>query len=271
MTEAEPAVLVERDGHVVTVTLNRPAKRNAFNAEVLVRLCDTWDMVDDDPEVRAVVLTGAGGDFSAGADLDRLVGALLSGKPTENEFEDRIKEDFTLIYKGFLKDHYLKKPIVAAVEGYCYAGGTEILQALDIRVAAETAKIGITEVQRGLFPMSASTIRLPRQIPHTIAMEMLLLGEPITAQRAYEIGLIGHVVPEGQALAKAQELARRLADNGPLAVQGIKEAIISNIAVPEKDAFDKEMAIGMTVMASKDAREGPKAFVEKRKPNFTGE
>jgi enoyl-CoA hydratase len=196
---------------------------------------------------------------------------MLSGKPTENEFEERIKNDFSLIFKGFLKEYRTKKPLIAAVEGYCYAGGTEILQALDIRVAAETAKIGITEVQRGLFPMSASTIRLPRQIPHTIAMEMLLLGEPITAQRAYEIGLIGHVVPEGQALAKAQELAQRLADNGPLAVQGIKEAIISNIAVPEKDAFDKEMAIGMTVMASKDAREGPKAFLEKRKPNFTGE
>jgi enoyl-CoA hydratase len=267
----EPAVLVERDGHVVTVTLNRPEKLNAFNAEVLVRLSDAWDMVDSDPDVRAVVLTGANGNFSAGADLDRLVGALTSGKPTENEYEERIKQDFTIIYKGFLKDYYLKKPIVAAVEGYCYAGGTEILQALDIRVAAESAKIGITEVQRGLFPMSASTIRLPRQIPYTLAMEMLLLGEPITAQRAYDIGLIGHVVPDGQALTRAQELAKRLADNGPLAVQGIRAAVLANIAVPEDQAWDAELTEGMKVMASKDAKEGPRAFLEKRPPNFTGE
>src|SRR3954453_2312079 len=102
---SEPALLVERNEHVVTLTLNRPEKRNAFNAEVLVRLCDAWDMIDDDPEVRVAILTGAGGHFSAGADLDRLVGAMLSGKPTENEFEERIKNDFSLIFKGFLKEH----------------------------------------------------------------------------------------------------------------------------------------------------------------------
>jgi len=156
---SEPAVLVERDGHVVTVTLNRPEKRNAFNAEVLCRLCDAWDLIDGDPDVRVAILTGAGGGFSGGADLDRLVGALLAGKPTENEFEDRLKDDLSIIYKGFLKEYRTKKPLIAAVEGWCYAGGTEILQATDIRVAAEGAQIAISEVKRGLFPMSASTIR----------------------------------------------------------------------------------------------------------------
>src|SRR5689334_11188797 len=170
---SEPAVLVERDGHIVTVTLNRPEKRNAFNAEVLVRLCDAWDMIDSDPDVRVAILTGAGGHFSAGADLDRLVGAMLSGKPTENEFEERIKNDFSMIFKGFLKEYRTKKPLIAAVEGYCYAGGTEILQATDIRVAGKGATIAISEVVRGLFPMSASTIRLPRQIAWTEAMEIL--------------------------------------------------------------------------------------------------
>ena len=150
----DPAVLVERDGHVVTITLNRPEKRNAFNAEVLCRLCDAWDLIDGDPDLRVAIMTGAGGNFSAGADLDRLVGALISGKPAENEFEERIRKDFSLIYKGFLKDHYVKKPLVAAVEGYCYAGGMEILQAFDIRVAAEDAQLAVTEVQRGLFPMA---------------------------------------------------------------------------------------------------------------------
>lgn len=266
---SEPAVLVERDGHVVTVTLNRPDKRNAFNAEVLCRLCDAWDLIDGDDEIRVAILTGAGGNFSAGADLDRLVGALLSGKPTENEFEERIKDDFSLIFKGFLKEYLLDKPLVAAIEGYCYAGGTEILQATDVRIAADSAQIAISEVQRGLFPMGGSTIRLPRQVAYTHAMEMLLVGEPISAQRAADMGLIGHVVPTGQALVRAKELADRIAANGPLAVKGIKASVLAALAQPdETEAFAKEMEIGMAVMSSEDAREGPRAFLEKRTPEF---
>jgi enoyl-CoA hydratase len=268
---SDPAVLVERDGHVLTITLNRPDKRNAFNPEVLVRLCDAWDLLDSDPELRVGIMTGADGNFSAGADLDRLVGALISGQPPENEFEARIQEDFSLIYKGFLKDHYVKKPIVAAVEGYCYAGGMEILQAFDIRVAAEDAQLAVSEVQRGLFPMSASTIRLPRQIPYTVAMDMLLVGTPISGQRAYDIGLVGHVTPKGGALAKARELADQLAANGPLAVRNIKASVIENLELKEADAFPRELELAMEVMGSKDAREGPKAFLEKRAPNFTGQ
>jgi enoyl-CoA hydratase len=267
---SEPALLVERDGHVVTLTLNRPDKRNAFNAEVLVRLCDAWDMIDGDDDVRVAILTGAGGHFSAGADLDRLVGAMLSGKPTENEFEERIKNDFSLIFKGFLKEYRTKKPLIAAVEGYCYAGGTEILQATDIRVAGKGATIAISEVVRGLFPMSASTIRLPRQIAWTEAMEILLVGEPISAKKAKKLGLIGHVVKDGEALAKAREIADKIAANGPLAVQGIKAAVLAADGLPETEAFAKEMEIGMTVMASADAKEGPRAFLEKRTPDFQG-
>ncbi len=266
----DPAVLVERDGHVLTLTLNRPEKRNAFNAEVLCRLADAWDLLDGDPELRVAIMTGAGGNFSAGADLDRLVGALIAGKPAENEFEERVREDFSLIYKGFLKDHYVKKPIVAAVEGYCYAGGMEILQAFDIRVAAEDAQLAVSEVQRGLFPMSASTIRLPRQIPYTVAMDMLIVGDPITGRRAYDIGLVGHVTPRGGALARARELAGRLAANGPLAVRNIKASVIENLTKAEADAFGREQELGMEVMGSQDAKEGPRAFLEKRAPNFTG-
>jgi enoyl-CoA hydratase len=267
---SDPALLVERDGHVLTLTLNRPDKRNAFNAEVLCRLCDAWDLLDRDPELRVGILTGADGNFSAGADLDRLVGALTSGKPAEDEYEERIRQDFTLIYKGFLKDHYVRKPIVAAVEGYCYAGGMEILQAFDIRVAAEGAQLAISEVQRGLFPMSASTIRLPRQIPYTVAMDMLLVGDPISGRRAHEIGLVGHVTPDGQALDRARELADRVAANGPLAVRNIKASVIENLERTEADAFPRELELGMEVMASQDAKEGPRAFLEKRPPRFTG-
>ncbi len=267
---SDPAVLVERDGHVLTITLNRPDKRNAFNAEVLCLLCDAWDLLDGDPDLRVAILTGAGGNFSAGADLDRLVGALTSGKPAEDEYEERIRQDFSLIYKGFLKDHYVTKPIIAAVEGYCYAGGMEILQAFDIRVAGEGAQLAISEVQRGLFPMSASTIRLPRQIPYTVAMDLLLIGDPITGRRAYEVGLVGHVTPDGQALGRARELADRLAANGPLAVRNIKASVMAALELREEDAFQRELELGMEVMASKDAKEGPRAFLEKRPPNFIG-
>jgi enoyl-CoA hydratase len=267
---SEPAVLVERDGHVVTVTLNRPDKRNAFDAEVLCRLCDAWDLIDGDDDIRAAILTGAGGNFSAGADLDRLVGAMLSGKPTENEFEERIKNDFGLIFMGLLKEHHVTKPLVAAVEGYCYAGGMEILMSCDLRVAADTASIALSEVQRGLFPMAGTTVRLPRQIPYTLAMEVMLLGEPLTAARAHEIGLVGHVVPEGEALARARELADRLAANGPLAVKGIKASVLASECRSEAEAFVREMEIGMGVMGSEDAREGPRAFLEKRPPEFEG-
>jgi enoyl-CoA hydratase len=215
---SEPAVLVERDDHVVTITLNRPDKRNAFNAEVLCRLSDAWDMIDADDGVRAAILTGAGGHFSAGADLDRLVGAMLSGKPAADEFEERIRKDVSVIFKGFLKEHRPATPIIAAVEGYCYAGGIEILQAFDVRVAAEGAQIAVSEVQRGLFPMGGSTVRLPRQIPWSVAMEMLITGEPISGRRAYEVGLVGHVVPDGTALARAQHQGvgarRRCASRG---------------------------------------------------------
>jgi enoyl-CoA hydratase len=265
-----PAVLVERDGHVVTITLNRPDKRNAFDAETLCRLADAWDMIDADDGVRAAVMTGAGGHFSAGADLDRLVGALLSGKPAANEFEERIRADVGLIYKGFLKDFRPATPIVAAVEGYCYAGGIEILQAFDVRVAAEGARIAVSEVQRGLFPMSGSTVRLPRQIPWTVAMEMLITGEPISGRRAYEVGLVGHVVPDGTALARAREIAGRIARNGPLAVRNIKASVLAADALPEVDAYGRELELGMEVMGSRDAEEGPKAFLERREPDFTG-
>lgn len=264
-------MLIERDRHFLTITINRPAKRNAFNAEVLCRLSDAWDLLDNDPQLRVAILTGADGNFSAGADLDRLVGALISGKPATDEFEARVQKDFSIIYKGFLKDHYVKKPIVAAVEGYCYAGGMEILQAFDVRVAAEDAQLAVSEVQRGLFPMSASTIRLPRQIPYTVAMDMLIVGDPITGRRAYEVGLVGHVTSRGGALERARELAARLAANGPLAVRNIKASVVENLEKTEAEAFSREQELGIAVMGSADAKEGPRAFLERRMPNFTGE
>ena len=145
------------------------------------------------------------------------------------------------------------------------------MQAFDVRVAAEDAQLAVSEVQRGLFPMSASTIRLPRQIPYTVAMDMLIVGDPITGRRAYEVGLVGHVTSRGGALERARELAARLAANGPLAVRNIKASVVENLEKTEAEAFSREQELGIAVMGSADAKEGPRAFLERRMPNFTGE
>lgn len=265
-----PALLTEQDGHILTVTINRPEKKNAVNAEVLCGLSDAWHRLDRDDELRVCILTGAGDSFCAGMDLG-VIGKLTSGAAPEDEFEERLRKEPNVIFDGWLKTYRPGKPVIAAVEGFALAGGTEILQGTDIRVAAESAVFGVTEVQRGLFPMAGSTVRLPRQIPYTVALEMLLTGNGYTAQQCREFGLIGHVVPDGQALAKAREIAERIAANGPLAVTAILESVRETFGMPEQEAFaQKEMAIGLPVFGSEDAREGPRAFLEKRKPVFSG-
>lgn len=267
---SESALLKEREGHLLILTLNRPEKKNAFNPEILCKLCDAYDEIDQDDDIRAAILTGAGGNFSSGADLDELVTRSLKGEPAANEFEQRCRDQPAIFMNGFLKDRYPTKPLIAAVEGACYAGGTEILQGIDIRIAGESAKIAISEVKRGLFPMAGSTVRLRRQIAFTHAAELLLVGEPLTAAKALEIGLIGHVVPDGTALEKAREIGQKICENGPLAVKNIKRSIIETEFLPEAEAYKREMQLGMEVMGSKDAQEGPRAFLEKRKPAYTG-
>jgi enoyl-CoA hydratase len=263
-------MLIERDGHVVTLTMNRPDVKNAINMEMLCRLADAWTMIDEDPDVRCAILTGAGGDFCAGADLDKLVARSLAGLPPENEFEERIRADYTIIFDGLLRNKQLKKPLIAAIEGYCVAGGTEILQGTDIRVAGEGSVFGVTEAKWSLYPQGGSVIRLRRQIPYTKAMEMLLTADMYPAEEALSFGLIGRVVPKGQALASAREIAAKVAANGPVAVQKIKEAIVATECLPEKDALAVDFQIGQQVYATEDAREGPRAFKEKRTPVFKG-
>lgn len=267
---AAPALLVERDGHIVTLVMNRPEVKNALNPEMVCRMADAWEMIDADEGVRAVILTGAGGDFCAGADLDKLVSRMVRGLPPEDEFEDRCRKDSGVIFKGLLRNYRLSKPLIAAVEGACIAGGTEILQATDIRVAGESAKFGISEARWGLFPMGGSTVRLRRQVPYTVAMEMLLTGDHYSAREALRFGLIGRVVPDGSALAAAREIAQRIAANGPLAVKKIKQSVQETEALPEAEALEVEFRIGMQVFASEDAKEGPRAFKEKRTPQFKG-
>ena len=264
-----PAVIVEKDAHVLTVTLNRPEKRNAVNCEVMCLLYDAWHELDADDDLRCAILTGAGNTFCAGMDLSEIP-KLSSGKP-DSEWMERVMKEPEVIYGAWLKTYRPTRPVILAVEGFARAGGTEILQGTDIRVAGESAVFGVTEVQRGLFPMAGSTVRLRRQIPYAIAAEMLLCGEDLPAKRALELGLINRVVPDGQALSAAREIAARIAANGPLAVKAILATLRSTETLSEDEAFAIEQRHGMKVMTSKDAIEGPRAFLEKRKPVFCGE
>lgn len=266
----ESALLTDRKGHIFIITLNRPDKKNAVNAEVLCGLNDAWNELDEDRELRVAILTGAGENFCSGMDLS-VIRKLTTGAPPEDEFEERIQKDMNVIFNGWLKTYRPKKPVIAAVEGYALAGGTEVLMGTDIRVAGQSAAFGITEAQRALFPMAGSTVRVPRQIPYTLAVEMLLTGSSYTAAQCREMGLIGHVVPDGEAMSKAMEIAERIASNGPLAVQAILKSIREVSVLPEKEAFEREMTIGIPIFSTKDAREGPKAFLEKRKPVYKGE
>ena len=256
-----PHALLERRGHVLIVTLNRPEARNALSGPMMALMRQAWDQVDGDPGIRVCILTGAGGAFCAGADLK----AMTRSHPGDTFKAGEL--DLSVI-DALLKGRRLTKPLIAAVEGPAIAGGTEILQATDVRVAGESARFGVSEARWGLFPLGGSAVRLPRQIPYTVAADLLLTGRHISAAEALRIGLIGHVVPDGQALAKALEIAEAIAANGPVAVRAILRTIRETEGMPENEAFAVETGIGMAVFASEDAKEGPRAFSEKRKPEF---
>jgi enoyl-CoA hydratase len=255
----EPHALVERRGHVLIVTMNRPQARNALSGPMMELMRQAWDTVDSDPDIRVCVLTGAGGAFCAGADLKAM---------TREHPGARMGELDLSVIEPLLKGRRLSKPLIAAVEGPAVAGGTEILQACDIRVAGASARFGVSEARWGLFPLGGSAVRLPRQIPYTVAADLLLTGRHITAAEALSIGLIGHVVPDGQALEAALEIAAAIAANGPVAVRAILRVIRETEGMAENEAFTLEAKVGMSVFASEDAKEGPRAFAEKRQPRF---
>jgi len=261
--ETAPHCLVELRGHTLIVTMNRPEARNALSSEMLAIMADAWERANTDDDVRVVVLTGAGGYFCAGADLKAMSSSSPSDRFESGEFDPSV-------IKSLLKGYRVTKPVIAAVEGPAIAGGTEILQATDIRVAGESARFGVSEVKWGLYPLGGSAVRLPRQIPYTVAADLLLTGRHITAPEAKEIGLIGHVVPDGSALEKAHEIAALISANGPLAVQAVLKTIRDSEGKHEDECWKADAATGAAVFSSADAKEGPRAFSENRKPEFTG-
>jgi enoyl-CoA hydratase len=267
-TPAEQHLLVERDGPVLVVTMNRPERRNALSPSMMQGMSEAWDEVNANPDIRVAILTGAGGCFCAGADLQ----GMTQSHPGDSfkEESDSTSEIGSGVIKALLKGFLLDKPLIAAVEGPAVAGGTEILQGTDIRIAGESARFGVSEVRWGLYPLGGSVVRLRRQIPYAIAADILLTGRHVRAPEAKDIGLISEVVPDGTALERAREVAAAVAANGPVAVQAVLKALRATEGVPERDAMRIDSEIGMPVFMSDDAKEGPTAFMEKRTPAFEG-
>ncbi len=250
-------ILYEKRDHTAIVTINRPEAMNSLTREMLTGLDAAFEEFNANSDLWVAILTGAGQKaFSAGMDLKEAMPLITSGD--EMGYEDHTKRQFSDVFK----------PIIAAVNGHCVAGGMEMLQGTDLRIAAEHATFGLGEVRWGIIPTGGSHVRLPRQIPWAVAMELLLTGEPIDAQRAYDIGLVNRVVPQGELMPSALKLAEKICKNGPLAVQTAKEIAVRALA--QESGFVLEKALGARVLRSEDAREGPRAFSEKRPPKFTG-
>ena len=245
--------IVEQEGNVLIVTLNRPEAKNAFSPEMLLGMYKAWRLLDEDDSLYCAILTANGDTFCAGMDLK--AGADGEHRSTE-EFMELMATVPNLHWQALLRDNRPCKPLVLAVEGYALAGGTEILQGTDIRVGAEDAIFGVTEVARGLYPMSGSTIRLRRQIPYCLAAEILLCGEHISARQALDFGLINRIVPKGETLAEAKKIAARICENGPLAVKAVTRSLREHQeCMPEEQAMLASDELANPVFASADAKE----------------
>jgi enoyl-CoA hydratase len=266
----EPHLRYEKAGGVAVLTMNRPDKRNALSPEMLVRLATAWRDVRDDDSVRVAVLTGAGGSFCSGADLGRLIPLLTRQRAPEDDWDERLLSDRGAFADSLLRGFTLVKPIVAAIGGDALAGGTELVLATDLRVAAQGCTLGLTEVARGLIPGAGGVSRLPRQIPYCKAMEVLLLGDRMPVDEAWRIGLVNEVLPADEVLPRALAIAERIKGNGPLAVQAVKDAVHRSDGLTLAQALQIESEVGARVFTSQDAIEGPRAFMERRPPVFEG-
>jgi enoyl-CoA hydratase len=260
------------DEHIVLITIDRPEAKNSADMEHFKQLRESWDRFAEDGDAWVAIITGVGDAFFTGADLKRYIPEItrmqreIAGGAVA-EFDGYRLDDGT---KAVLRGAKIWKPIVAAVNGFCTAGGMEMLGGVDIRVACPEAKFAVMEPKRGLFAGGGTTVRLPRQIPFPQAMEFLLCADLIPAQRAYEMGFLNAIVPREELLDKAYEFARRMTANAPLAVQATKQSVWEGLGMSLSEAYRNESAISSFIFQTEDAKEGPKAFAEKRPPKWQG-
>jgi enoyl-CoA hydratase len=264
-------LLFEKRGQQAWLTLNRPANKNMLNGDLLLALADAWQEVRNDANIRVVVVTASGEeDFCCGGDLAEVIPLWTGARQPQSPAEERLLADPMIVDRVMLKEEPLYKPVIAAINGRALGGGTELLQATDIRIAAEHAVFALPEPKVGVVPGAGSMVRLTRQLPWAHAMRILLGGEPISAAEALQMGLVSSVVSMEALHAKAQEFADRVCSQSPLALQAIKRTALETHTLPWAEAFDYEMQQAADVMMSKDAREGTRAFREKRSPEFKG-
>jgi E-phenylitaconyl-CoA hydratase len=267
MTPSSPTVLYEQADKIVTITINRPEAMNAIDPETQDALVQAWTRFRDDDTAWVAILTGAGEkSFCAGADLKKMIP--VSFAPASSAKGAPRPAHHGLGLGGITRGLEIWKPMIAAINGHCLAGGMEQALACDIRIAAPHATFGLPEVRWGIFPGAGGTQRLPRTVSLAKAMEIILMAKNLTAAEALDAGLINAVVPAGELMATARKWAETICERGPLAVRAAKEAILRGLTMPLADGLRLEAFLSGTLRGTEDAVEGPKAFAEKRKPNF---
>ncbi len=265
-------LLYEKRGHIAYITFNRPEARNALTPEMFCKLADAWTDFAADDQMRVAVVTGVGDKaFTAGADVRLSLPLITGSRKPEDEWDHRFHDnEVELTNWAMLKNRPLYKPIIAAVNGAAFGAGSEMLQAMDIRIASEAAYFAVNEVALGFMPGGGSAVRLARQIPLCKAMQVLLTGGRFDAQEAYQMGFINEVVAPDQLMERAEHFAQLIAANSPMAVQKTKETVWGALGLSWEDAWKLEAVNFASVSHSEDAQEGARAFAEKRAPVFKG-
>jgi enoyl-CoA hydratase len=264
-------LIVEKRGHALWLTLNRPDVFNCISPQASCLMQDAWDTLERDGDLRVAVITGAGDRaFCSGADLKRLIPLYSGARQPEDEWDRRVVEMRKAGRGGLMKTRIIPKPVIAAVNGIAYAGGCEMVLACDIRIATTTAKFALPEAQRGIVPGAGSMVRLPRQIPYCLAMELMMTGRVFSAEEALAAGMINKIVAPDALTQETEKMVEAIVKSAPLSVQAIKRVALETSGIPLADAFAIETAAGQALTQTEDAREGPRAFAERRPARFVG-